>query len=110
MKEYGLELLFNIDDMDEGIKELQPLTENYESVHVALKREIENEYAETYKDYDKNILMMIEGLKNAKMEIRKRKADKARKENEEKDERIGQQKDRLKAEEKHFRERIGLGD
>ena len=41
-----------------------------------------------HKDYDKNISMMIEWLKNAKMEIRKRKADKASKENEEKDERI----------------------
>ena len=61
--------------------------------------------------------MMIEWLKNAKMEIRKRKADKAsreneekderiRKENEEKDGRIGKQKDRWKAE-KHFCEKIG---
>ena len=67
----------------------------------------------------KMISMMIEWLKNAKMEIRKRKADKASMENEEKDERIGKeneekdgrigkQKDRLKAEEKHFREKIGL--
>ena len=88
MKEYGLELLFDIDDIDEGIKELRMLIEKYESVHVALKRELKNEYAETYKDYDKNILMMIEWLKYAKMEIRKRKADKGRKENEEKDERI----------------------
>ena len=161
MKEYGLELLFDIEDIDEGIKELPMLIEKYESVHVALKRELANKYAETYKDYDKNISMMIEWLQNAKMEIRKRKADKAgreneekderirkeneekdgrirkenekderirkeneekdegirkeneekderiRKENEEKDGRIGKQKDRLKAEEKHFREKIG---
>ena len=31
----------------EGIKELRTLIENYESVHVALKRELWNEYAET---------------------------------------------------------------
>ena len=59
MKEYGLELLFDIEDIDEGIKELRTLIEKYESVHVALKREFANEYAETYKDYDKNISMMI---------------------------------------------------
>ena len=74
MKEYGLELLFDIEDIDVGIKELRTLIEKYESIHVALKRELANEYAETYKDYDKNISMMIEWLKNAKMEIRKKES------------------------------------
>ena len=55
---------------------------------------------------------MLEWLKNAKMEFRKRKADKASRENEEKDERIrkeNEEKDERirKAEEKHFREKIG---
>ena len=40
MKEYCLELIFDIDDTDEGIKELRTLIENYDSVHVASKESL----------------------------------------------------------------------
>ena len=51
--EYELSLLYEVDDVEAGIRELKYLVESYEDVHLKLKREIGDEvYEETYTDYD----------------------------------------------------------
>ena len=70
---YSLELLGDIKDIGEGINEQRVLSEDYESVHVQLKRVLGENYAETYTNYDEQIGNLIDWGIKAKSEIHKRK-------------------------------------
>ena len=73
ISEYSLDLLGDIKDIGEGINEQRVLSEDYESVHVQLKRVLGENDAETYTNYDEQIGNLIDWGIKAKSEIHKRK-------------------------------------
>ena len=75
--EYELSLLFDIEDVESGIKEIKDLTEVYDDIHVKLKRSLgdtqyEDQYSVLYKEQMENINGWI---KAAKLEIRRKKEE-----------------------------------
>ena len=113
--ENNIETLVYSEDIELGISELRVLVENYEAVHVELKQELEN-YDDQYADFDTTINKMSSWRKNAKVELRRRKAERDEKEErlkyerEEKEDRLRKEKEereeRLRKEERELRIRI----
>ena len=95
MTEYELSLLFELDDIETAIVELRVLLEGYQEVHMKLVRELKESYSEAYQNFDRRIAEMTDWLRNAKLEIRQKKEDEKNK-----------VRDRLRAEEKYYRNRI----
>ena len=91
--EYELDTLFDIGDIELGITELKKLIESYEEIHIELKRELDNEYENTYTDFEDKVKLMTTWVKNAKLEIKKKKEEKRRRENEEKGEKLRKEKE-----------------
>ena len=78
--EYEFELLFSIEEIETGIIEFKKLIENYEEIHIGLNRELGDNYENTYEDFNKKVKKMTEWVRNAKLEIKKRKIEKEEKE------------------------------
>ena len=108
--DFSLELLFDISDIEEGLKEIRNLSEQYENVHVELKIELGESYADKYTGYDNQIKIMGDWTKEAKREIKKRKEEAREcqeiKEKENKVEVIAKVKQKIRAEEGYCRESI----
>ena len=51
-KEFTFDLMFDIEDIEKGISEFRELIENFEEIHVGLKRELEDDYVTDYPDFD----------------------------------------------------------
>ena len=64
-------MLFDIDDIESGIKESKKLLESYEEIRLELKRELNDEYEETYRNFEINSKIMTDWIKKAKLEIKK---------------------------------------
>ena len=104
--EYELEVLFDIDDIEAGIKDSKKLLESYEEIHLELKRELNDEYEETYKDFEIKSKIMTDWIKKAKLEIKKKKVQRKQEEKEEKFMKEKEEReDRLKKEEKEKEEK-----
>ena len=108
VKEFAIELLYDIEDIEAGIKECRELTENYEGIHIVLKRELAEEYEEAYQEYDTITTSLVNWLRNARMEIRKKKEGSEMVRTLAEEEKLRKIRDKLKAEEKYLRERIEL--
>ena len=93
--EYNLDLLFDINEIEEAISEQRKLLEAYEELHIKLKRDLAEDYSNTYIDYDGHIKIMTDYIILAKKEIRNKKL-------------VDDSKitDKLKTEEKCLRETI----
>ena len=75
--EYELSLLYEIEDIEDGIKELRSIVEKYEELHIALKNDLGSDsYAESYPDYEARIKSMTDWIRSAKFEIRNKKEKK----------------------------------
>ena len=72
-KEYGLDLLYDIPEIQEGINELRSLIESYESIHISLQKELGIVYEDSYPDYDVQLTLMTDWIVSARREIKKRK-------------------------------------
>ena len=68
--EYELEVLFDIDYIESSIKESKKLLESYEEIHLELKRELNDEYEETYRNFEIKSKIMTDWIKKAKLEIK----------------------------------------
>ena len=68
--EYELSLLYEIEDIEDGIKELRSIVEKYEELHIALKNEL------GYPDYEARIKSVTDWIRSAKFEIRNKKEKK----------------------------------
>ena len=110
LEEYDLNLLYEVSDIDDGINELKTIVESYENIHISLKLELKEDYVATYPDYEQNVKVMTDWIKNARKEIRKKKKEiheKLENEKAEETERLANKfKDKLRSEEKYFRGRI----
>ena len=74
MNEYELSLLYDVVDVEEGIKEARQLAESFEEIHVMLKRELGDEdYNENYSGYDAQISKITDWIRVTKLEIKKKK-------------------------------------
>ena len=106
--EYEVSILYEVQDIEIGIKELKVLADSYEDVHVQLNREIgDNVYKETYTDYEDQILKVTKWIRDAKLAINEKKARKSADNDQEKLCESEKEIDKIKAEEKYFRKRIG---
>ena len=95
-EEYEISLLFEVTDLEVGIRELKELAEKYEDAHIKLEKELgEAAYKETYVDYEKHSRAVSEWIKAAKLEIKNKKALKD----------VGKERE-VRAEEKYFSIRI----
>ena len=75
--EYELSLLYEIEDIEDGIKELRSIVEKYEELHIALKNELGSDsYAESYPDYEAGIKSVTDWIRvpSSKLGIRKKKS------------------------------------
>ena len=78
IKENDIDLLFDVDDVAEAISDIHSLVNSFEDVHVSLQRELGDEqYTESYTDYDKQITTVTDWTTKAKMAIKEKKAAKA---------------------------------
>ena len=84
--EYELKVLFDIDDIESGIKESKKLLESYEEIHL----ELNDEYEETYRNFEIKSKIMTDRIKKAKLEIKNKKVQRIQ---EEKDERLTKEKE-----------------
>ena len=75
--EYELSLLYEMEDIEDGIKELFSIVKKYEELHIALKHELGSDsYAESYPDYEARIKSVTDWIRSAKFEIRNKKEKK----------------------------------
>ena len=76
--EYDLRLLYEVGDIEEGIKEVCDIVESYEELHLRLKRELGTlSYEETYPEYEDRIKCVTDWIRSAKSEIRTKKEEKS---------------------------------
>ena len=76
VEEYELELLFDIDEIEEGIKTFKELLEDYEALHVELERELgEEDYPTRYPNYETMRKKAIDWIKDAKSEVKRKKVE-----------------------------------
>ena len=78
LEEYELKHLYGIEDIEKYIHELKQLKKKFEQVHVKLRRVLEEEHEELYKDYDYDVKKIGDWIKEARIEISKRKREKDR--------------------------------
>ena len=114
MEEYELEELYGIVDVEKCISELKQLKKRLEDMHVNLRRVLGEEYEELYRNYDDDVKMITDWIKDARIEMssrkikheREEKEEMARKEGEEKEEMARKERKDIKAEEKYFGIRV----
>ena len=70
LEEYELKHLYGIEDIETCIHELKQLKKKFEQVHVKLRRVLEEEHEELYKDYDYDVKKIGDWIKEARIEIR----------------------------------------
>ena len=58
LEEYDLSLLFDIKEIQDAVIEARNLIESYEDIHIQLKKELKEEYMQTYKDYDSQVSIL----------------------------------------------------
>ena len=77
------------------------MLESCEDIHLELQRELEDECGKTYKEFAMKFRTMSDWIKQAKLEIKRRKGEKLKQENEEKERLRKEEKgDQLRREEK----------
>ena len=74
-EEFTFDLMFDIEDIEKGILEFREHIENYEELHVALKRELEDDYRTDYPNFDATYQRLTGWVKEAKVEIKRRKVE-----------------------------------
>ena len=71
LEENELSLFSDIEEIDGSLEKMRSLLEEYEDVHIELKRELgDDEYEKTYTEHQKTRGVMMTWLKDAKLEIR----------------------------------------
>ena len=70
-----LGLLFDIEDVEKAIIEVKNYIDSYEEIHIELERELDKDYDEQYGEC-KAFQLATAWVKQAKLEIRTRKATK----------------------------------
>ena len=76
--EYELSLLYEVEDIEDGTKELRNIVEKYKELLIALKNELGSDsYTESYPDYEARIKSVTEWIRSAKFEIRNKKEEKS---------------------------------
>ena len=107
MNEYELSLLYDVVDVEEGIREARQLAESYEEIHVKLKQELGDEdYNENYSGYDAQISKITDWIRDAKLEIRKKKESRSNEAEQEKLEGSIKEIYKLRVEVKYLERRI----
>ena len=108
MKENELSLLFDENDIERSIQQLDQLIDSYESIHVTLKRDLgDDEYATTLgKEYEDKIAFMTDWIRDAKLTIKRKKEKKISQLDNEKNELTMKGRNKLRAEEKYYCDRI----
>ena len=102
INENEVDLLFDVSDIEDAISDIRSLTNSFEDVHVALRRELKDQYKEKYPDYDKQIEDIAKWVKEAKKAIKEKKQASFVSHRDP----VAQAKTRLKTEEKHLRAKI----
>ena len=118
LKEYeDLDILHDVDEVEAAVAEIKEIIDNYEEVHIELERELKREYEGLYKD-SKELILATAWIKNAKVDIKRRKQkereeekaeklrekeEKLRKEEEEKAEKLREKEEKLRKEEEKLR-------
>ena len=98
--EYELEILLEVGEIEEAIKEFKILANKYEEVHIRLRRELgEEDYELAYENVGAHLRRIKEWIRNAKVEVKNRKLAAS-------SEREREKLDTVRAEEKYFRMRI----
>ena len=72
LEEYELDDLYGIEDIEKCISELKQLKKRFEQLHVKLRRVLEEEHEELYKDYDYDVKKIGDRIKEARREKRKK--------------------------------------
>ena len=104
MIEYDFSLLYEVVDIEEGIREVRNIVESYEELHLKLKLELGIlSYEETYPEYEDRIKCVTNWIRSAKSEIRNKKSLANK---QERVDLIEKQKTLIRAEEKYFSKRI----
>ena len=76
VEEYELDLLFDIEEIEEGVRNFKELLEDYEALHIELERELgEEEYLTRYPNYEMMRKKVIDWIKNAKAEVKRKKVE-----------------------------------
>ena len=55
MVENELDMLYDVEEIEEAIKELHKIVEGYEEIHIKLKGELKDTHTETYPEYETRI-------------------------------------------------------
>ena len=72
--EYELEILLEVGEIEEAIKEFKILANKYEEVHIRLRRELgEEDYELAYENVGAHLRRIKEWIRNAKVEVKNRK-------------------------------------
>ena len=74
ISENDVDPLFDISDLENAIRGMDDLVSSFEDVHVTLGRQLkEDQYADKFPDFDKQISAVTEWIKRAKLAIRDKK-------------------------------------
>ena len=76
LEEYELDDLYGTDNIEKCILELKDIKRKFESVHVKLRRILDDEYNELYGNYDGDVRKMLKWIKDARKGISRRKREK----------------------------------
>ena len=87
-EEFTYDLMYDIEDIEKGILEFRELIDNYEEVHIRLKRELEDDYVTDYPNYDTTYQRLTGWIKQAKVEIKRRKVELCRSEDSKEESRL----------------------
>ena len=87
LDEYDLEIMFDVLEYEAAIPEFKEAIENFEDVHLQLKRGLGEDYLGQYPDYFERLKPMTQWVVNAKRNLRalKRDIERGKKESEEED-------------------------
>ena len=96
--ENDIDLLFDVRDIEDAISEIRSLANSFEDVHVALRRELNDQYAVRFADYDQQINNITDWIKKAKLAIKEKKQASFAAHRDP----VAQAKTRLDTEEKHL--------
>ena len=100
--ENDIDLLFDVSDIEDAISEIRSLANSFEDVHVALRRELNDQYAVRFADYDQQINNITDWIKKAKLAIKEKKQASFAAHRDP----VAQAKTRLVTEEKHLYAKI----
>ena len=104
--EYNLSLLYEVGDIEEGIKEVRDIVESYEELHLRLKGELGTlSYEETHPEYEDRIKCVTYWIRSAKSEIRTKKEETSLAYKQERSDLAEKEKVVITAEENYFSKR-----